>query len=34
MIGADVEIIFVGVAIVENAGLEVVAAWWGDGCVG
>ena len=30
MIGADVEAVFFGVALANDAGLEVVAAWWGD----
>ncbi len=34
MIGADVEAIFVWVAGAFDLGLEVVAAWRGDGCVG
>ena len=34
MIAADVEVTFVGVAIiVDDTGLEVVAAWRGDCCV-
>ena len=34
MIAADVEIVFIGVGSVEDAGLEVVAARWGEGRVG
>ena len=34
MIAANVEVIFVGVAVVEDDGFEVVAAWWGECCVG
>ena len=34
MIAADVEAIFVGIASADYACFEVVAAWWGDGCVG
>ena len=33
MVAADVEIIFIGIAAVEDVRLKVVAAWWGDGCV-
>lgn len=34
MIAADVEVVFVGTAIPDHAGFEVVAAWWSEGCVG
>ena len=34
MIAADVEIIFVGIAVVDYAGLEVVAAWSSESCIG
>ena len=34
VVAADVEVVFIGVAIVEDAGLEVVTTWWGDCCVG
>ena len=34
MIAADVEAIFVGIAIANYACLEVVTAWWSDGCIG
>ena len=33
MIAADVETVFVGVAVAFDAGLEVVLGWWGDGVV-
>lgn len=33
MITTDVETIFVGIALADYAGLEVVAAWWSDGCI-
>ncbi len=33
MIAADIEVIFVSIAAVEDACLKVVAAWWGDSCV-
>ena len=31
VIAADVEVVFIGIAVVEDAGFEVVAGWWG-GC--
>lgn len=34
MVAADEEVVFVGIAIVENAGFEVVAGRWGDCRVG
>ena len=34
VIAADEEVVFVVMAAVERAGLEVVAAWWGDVRVG
>lgn len=34
VIAADVEVVFVGVAVIQDDGLEVVAAWWGECCVG
>ena len=34
MIATNVEIILVGVAIVEDDGFEIIAAWWGKCCVG
>ncbi len=33
MVAADVEIIFIGIAAIEDARLKIVAAWWDDGCV-
>lgn len=34
MIAADVEIVFVGIAIADYACFKVVSAWWSDGRVG
>lgn len=34
VVAADVEVIFIGIAIAEDAGFEVVAGGWGDCRVG
>ena len=34
MIAANVKVVFVGIAVVQDDGFEVVAAWRGECCVG
>ena len=34
VIAANIEMVFIGVAIADYAGSEVVAAWWSEGCIG
>ena len=34
MIAANVEVVFVSIAVVQDDGFKVVAAWRGDCCVG